>query len=234
MPRFAADAVLAYWNGDGDETAARAVVHGRAAIDSAIASSGGGDGRCTVLVSLRDGEGVFTEGVLRGSDGASARTFVTAAQLDRNEEIARCVAFHCPLVEPSPSWEHVTGVPSGDARALLGRYFRHLVGGELTAATECFSRDCLYSHPPYAAGTPRVEFRGRDELLDGFRTTRGRRSSRPQILHCVQRGADAFIEGVVDGVDGPKGTFVSSASLDHDGLLRRYVAFYTTSRVPRR
>jgi hypothetical protein len=50
----------------------------------------------------------------------------------------------------------------------------------------------------------------------------------------VQRGADCFIEGVVENDAGPKGSFVSSASLDRDGLIRRYVAFYTAPPIPRR
>jgi hypothetical protein len=106
-----------------------------------------------------------------------------------------------------------------------------LIAGDFGGAAACFSIDCLYSHPPYRPGTPRVEFRGRDALRRGFEQQRGARPVRPAISRSVQHGADCLIEGVVDG-DPPGGSFISSATLDPDGLIRRYVAYYTTSRVP--
>ena len=56
--------------------------------------------------------------------------------------------------------------------------------------------------------------------------------ARATILCCVQQGSECFIEGVVDGIPNG-GSFVSSVSLDDEGLIRRYVAFYSAPRVPR-
>jgi SnoaL-like domain len=218
---FAPNAVYAYWDGSGEETAARQVALGREAIRTALARWTGGE----ALVAVANGRDLFVEGRLDDS-----ATFVAALQLDAQGTIVRCLSFHAPLVEPAPA----SGPPSAhSARAVLDRYFANLTAGDFEAACACFSEDCLYSHPPYSAGAPRAEFRGRAELLAGFRGVRGARPSRlPRIVCCVQNGADCFIEGVVDG-DPPRGSFVSSVSLDGDGLIQRYVAFYSDSRVPR-
>jgi hypothetical protein len=230
LDAFADDALFAYWDGSGDETAERTVVIGREAIRGALSASS----EMRPLVSLRDDENWFVEGVLVAAGGRTVTTFAASAQLDLSGRIARCLVFRCPPVEPSFSWGRGAEEASGDGLEILQRYLDHLTGGELVAACECFSQDCLYSHPPYAPGTPRAEFRGREELLHGFRRTRGPRSSRPRIVCGVQRGADCFIEGLVETDAGPKGSFVSSAALDGDGLIRRYVAFYTSPPVPRR
>jgi hypothetical protein len=225
---LADDALYAYWDGSGHETAQRTVVRGGDAIRATLAATC--DARPRTLLSLRDDENWFVEGAC-AANGRAAATFAVSAQLNPSGLITRCLAFHCPPVSPPAGGADT--VP-GDALAILERYFRHLIAGELVEATRCFSEECLYSHPPYRPGGAREEFRGRDELLEGFRTTRGPRSSRPEIVCSVQRGADCFIEGVVENDAGPKGSFVSSASLDGDGLIRRYVAFYTSSRIPRR
>jgi ketosteroid isomerase-like protein len=231
---FADDAVYAYWDGTGDETAERTVATGREAIGLALA------GNCLLRpeprVALQEDRNCFVEGALVAASGRAAGTFAASAQLDDAGRVARCLVFSCPPVKPSATWATPAPSEPADALTILERYFRHLDAGELVEACECFSEDCLYSHPPYRPGSPRVEFRGRDELLEGFRTTRGprRRPSSHPIVCSVQRGADAFIEGVADNEAGRKGSFVSSAALDGDGLIRRYVAFYTSSRIPRR
>jgi hypothetical protein len=223
---FAEDALYAYWDGHGDETAERTVLRGRDRICDALAYC-----RLERLSSVRDEENWFVEGVRLDSEGRTTASFAASAQLDAAAQITRCLAFHCSPVPPPATSPDAA---PGSARAILDRYFGHLIAGELAETCECFSEDCLYSHPPYQPGAPRAEFRGRDELLEGLRSTRGPRSSRPEIVCCVQRGADCFIEGVVENDAGPKGSFVSSVSLDSDGLIRRYVAFYTSSRIPRR
>jgi hypothetical protein len=229
VARFAQDAVLAYWDGRGDETAERTLARGRERIEAALARDGGA--RCEPLVSLRDEENWLLEGVRVAGESETAATIVASAQLDRDGAITRCLAFHCPPVRPPA---HVVTQSAVDAPVILERYFRELFAGRLERATACFSPDCLYSHPPYTPGAARAEFRGRSALLDGLRNVRGPSSSRATIVCCLQRGSDCLIEGVVDGAAGPKGSFVSSASFDPDGLICRYVAFYTTSRVPRR
>ena len=218
---FSPDAVYAYWDGSGDETASREIARGREPIGAALARWA----EAKILVSVSDDRDCFFEG--RVGDTA---TFVAALQLDGAGTIARCLSFHAPLVEPAPA----PALPSShNARAILDRYFLSLTAGDFEAACACFSEDCLYSHPPYSAGAARAEFRGRADLLAGFQGVRGARPSRlPRIVCCVQDGTNCFIEGVVDG-DPPRGSFVSSVSLDRDGLIRRYVAFYSDSRVPR-
>jgi SnoaL-like domain len=224
--RFADAAILAYWNGEGEETAPRTIAIGAAAIRRALPSD---VGRCEVLRDLGEGSDRFIEGRLRGPGGGVDGSFVAGMQLDEEGAIASCLSFHGPAVEPPPQTS--PGPPPGTARAVLDRYFERLIAGDFEAAAACFSADCLYSHPPYRPGTPRVEFRGREALRRGFEQQRGARPVRPAIDRSVQHGADCFIGGVVDG-DPPGGSFISSATLDPDGLIRRYVAFYTTSRLP--
>jgi SnoaL-like domain len=222
--RFADDAVLAYWAGEGEETAPRTIARGAAAISRALASE---QRRREVVRELRDGDDAFVEGRLLTARGEVTGSYVASAQFERGA-IARCLCFHGPAVEPPSAASE--GPPAGAALAKLERYFDRLIAADFDAAAACFTTDCLYSHPPYAPGGPRVEFRGREGLLRGFEQ-RGPRPVRPAIIRCVQRDADCFIEGVVDPGGG---SFVSSAILDGDGLVRRYVAFYTASRVPRR
>ena len=221
---FAPDALHAYWDGSGDETAARAIASGREEIRVALSAWPAPE----ALVAVQEGNDGFVEGRL-----AEGATFVAALQIDADRKIARCLSFHCPAVEPSPSWSATAPQPPGSARAVLDRYFESLSAGRFEDACACFSQDCLYSHPPYSAGAARAEFHGRAELLAGFENVRGVRPSRlTRIVCCVQNGSVCFIEGVVDG-DPPGGSFVSSVALDSDGLIRRYVAFYSNSRVPR-
>jgi len=227
---FADDALFAYWDGEGEETAPREIARGPDAIGRLLAAD---DRRPEILVVLREGADCFVEGRLRTAGGDTAATFVASLQLDDDGAIARCLCFHGPPVEPSASWDAEAPAPAAAARPALDRYFRHLIAGEFAEAAACFSEDCLYSHPPYVPGGPRVAFRGRGKLLSAFAGQRGNRPARPRIVRCLQRGSDCFIEGVVDGIpDG--GSFVSSVSLDRDGLILRYVAFYTRSRIARR
>jgi hypothetical protein len=229
---FADDALFAYWDGAGEETAARATAVGPHAIGAAIAAVWGEQVRHP-LVWVQDGADCFVEGRLLGDGREAFATFVAALQIDDSGAVARCLAFHCPPVEPSPTWGPREPARGDGARSLLERYFECLTAGDFEGACECFSEDCLYSHPPYSAGAERAEFRGRAALLAGFANVRGARPTRlPRIVCCVQDGSDCFIEGVVDG-DPPRGSFLSSVSLDGDGLIRRYVAFYSDSRVPR-
>jgi hypothetical protein len=228
LSAFAPNAVCAYWDGAGEETAARSIARGTAAIRDALERSAGS--RPQPLVSVHDGADCFVEGRM-AAPGHDVATFVASIQLNGDGTIARCLCFHGPAVEPSPTWQRDTRAAQGAAQTTLERYFRGLRSGDFEAASDCFSMDCLYSHPPYWPGTPRVEFRGRDELLAGFRR-RGMRPVRQTIVRCVQQGSECFIEGVVDG-NGSGGSFVSSLSLDADGLIQRYVAFYSASRVVR-
>lgn len=222
---FEDDALYAYPNGGDDETAERSTARGRDAIRRALAAHGAE--RPEPIVCVQDGSDCFVEGRL------AAATFVASVQLGPGGAIARLLSFRSPEVEPSPTWRSAEPAPAAAARPTLERYFRHLTAGEFAAASACFSEDCLYSHPPYSPGALRTEFRGRGELLAGLEQTRGVRPARPETVCCLQRGPECFIEGVVGGIENG-GSFVSSVSLDRDGLIRRYAAFYSKSRVPRR
>src|SRR3982751_1672640 len=114
LDSFAEDAVYAWWDGEGDETAERVIAIGRPAIHDVLRA--GAYGRCEPLVSLRDGSNWFVEGALLGDGGGSDATFVASAQLDRAGAVTRCLAFHCPPVRPSPSWS--AGSQSEPAAAL--------------------------------------------------------------------------------------------------------------------
>jgi ketosteroid isomerase-like protein len=217
---------------DGPETAPRVIARDPAALRRALQAAFRGR-RPEVLVcvapSARD---CLLEGRLVDATGTPVETFLASYQL-RDGRIARQLVYTCPLVEPSRTWNGASPVDApGDARAIVGRYFEHLDAGEFEAAAECFSPNALYSHPPYGPGQPRAEFRGRDELLAGFR----RRGPKPDRAHHIdlspQLGTECFLEGYT--IDEPRGgTFISSLSLDTDGLIQRYLAVYCEPIVPR-
>src|SRR5215208_7064079 len=79
---FTDDALLAYWDGTGEETAPRTLAHGRDAIRAALDGSAFGPGRPEILVSLDDGASCLLEGRLGGEAGDPLATFVASLQLD--------------------------------------------------------------------------------------------------------------------------------------------------------
>ncbi len=174
-----------------------------------------------LVVCLDDGANRLVEG--RAGDA----TFAASLQLDAAGAVTRCLLFRTPVIEPPP-----VAPGAGDALDVLDTYFAQLERGRFAAAADCFSEDCLYSHPPYAPGAGRVEFRGREELLAGF-VRRGNRPYEHSIAVSLQRGSHCMIEGAATGTS-LGGSFVSSLSLDGDGRIRRYAAFYCEPPVPRR
>jgi hypothetical protein len=220
---FANDALLAYWDGDGEETAPRTLVTGGEPARAALATALGPAPE--ILVRVDDGASCLLEG-RTGTD-----TFAASLQRDGDGAVSRCLLYRTPAIEPSPTWGADATSP-GDARTVLDTYFAHLERGRFAAAAGCFSEDCLYSHPPYARGAPRAEFRGRDQLLAGF-VRRGDRPYAHTIAVALQRGAHCLLEGTATGT-ALGGSFVSSLSLDADGRIRRYAAFYCEPPVPRR
>ena len=228
---FAEDALLAYWDGVGEETAPRALAHGPDQIRAALADGAFGGGRPEILVRLEGGANCLLEGRLTWETGDRLETFAASLQRDRTGAVTRCLLYRTPLVEPSRTWgENDRG--SGDARAVLDAYFEHLGRGRFEEAANCFSEDCLYSHPPYARGAGRAEFRGRAELLAGF-VRRGYKSYEYTFAITLQSGPDCMIEGTASGTT-LGGSFLSSLSLDGDGRIHRYAAFYCEPPVPRR
>src|SRR4051812_18579531 len=99
---FADDAVLAYWDGTGTETGARALARGRQAVRAALAAGALGPGRPEVLVELTDGATRLFEG--RTVERGPLATFAASAQLDCTGAITRCLVYRTAYVEPSPTW----------------------------------------------------------------------------------------------------------------------------------
>ena len=229
---FAEDALLAYWDGTGEETAPRTLAHGSAQIRAALRHGAFAGGRPEVLVQLDDGPNCLVEGRLTGDSDGRPETFAASLQRDRAGAITRCLLYRTPLVEPSRTWDGDSLPSPGSARTVLDAYFEHLGHGRFEEAAECFSEDCLYSHPPYAPGAGRAEFRGRAELLAGF-VRRGYRSYTYGFAVVLQRGLDCILEGTASGT-ALGGSFLSSLSLDADGRIHRYATFYCEPPVPRR
>jgi hypothetical protein len=191
---FAEEAVYASWDGAGDETAPRRIDEGRDAITQALPSGGAPfePGIC-----IHDGRDCFVEGRLRGSANA---TVCWSAQLDGDGSLTRVLEQRCRPVEASPTGRLPSPEFAADAGAVIERYFGHLQAGTFSAAVACLSPDVLYDHPPYVAGGPRVTFRGRDQLLDGFMRVRPRSTVRQVVVTCLQAGRDGFVEGVAEGI----------------------------------
>jgi SnoaL-like domain len=229
---FAGDALLAYWDGTGEETAPRTLAHGSDEIRAALPRGAFAGGRPEILVQLDDGSNCLLEGRLTGESDGPSETFAASLQRDRTGAITRCLLYRTPLVEPSRTWDGENAPSPGDARTVLDAYFEYLGHGRFEEAADCFSEDCLYSHPPYAPGAGRAEFRGRAELLAGF-VRRGYKSYDYRFAVVLQRGSDCIVEGTASGTT-LGGSFLSSLSLDADGRIHRYAAFYCEPSVPRR
>jgi hypothetical protein len=207
---FAADVTYAYGADPADECAPRTVAHGAGAAANAFAVDLRG-GELEIVAVAADGQDLLLEA--RVVDG----TFGAAVSLDADGAVKRVLSFRTQPVEPPAP----LGPAVGDGRATLDTYFARLEAAEFAAAAACFSPDVLYSHPPYAAGGARVEYRGRDALAAGF-AARGPRRWHHHVLRFAQHGDRCLVEGDVEGL----GVWLSSFSLDADGLIARYCSFY--------
>jgi ketosteroid isomerase-like protein len=215
----APEALCALPPASGTETASRVVTHGRGALRAVLEPTFGGR-RLETLACVADGDDVLLEGRTVTADGAADATILAA--LRGGEQLGRALVWAVPLAEPSPTWADAPP-SSGDARAIVDRYFELLDAADFEGAADCFSKDVLYSHPPYGPGQPRAEFRGRDELVAGFRRRGPKPDREHTILRSPQSGRECLLEGFT--VDKPVGaSFISSLSLDDDGRIRRYVA----------
>jgi hypothetical protein len=165
-------------------------------------------------------------GELTRRGDADPETCLVGLTLDATGPVRRLVLLRAPLVPPVAAEE---SAPSG--RPILQAYFDDLMNSRFREAAAHFSIDTLYSHPPYAGGSKRVLFSGRDALWRGFAIERGPSPVRQVITGFWQHGDRAFIEGVIEGIpDG--GTFFSTAQLNSNGEITRYVAFYSARRIP--
>jgi SnoaL-like domain len=171
------------------------------------------------VIQLQDGRDVYVEA------RAPSNTCAASFQLHADGTIARELTFTCAPVAAPARWE-ARERPA--VRPLLDRYFSALNDGDFASAAEAFSADCLYVHPPYGPGEPLAEFHGRTELVELWPVRRGTARVQTTIERCVQSGNHAFVEGVAAG-----GSFLSSMVLDPEGLIARYVAFFTPRRVRR-
>jgi hypothetical protein len=219
---FATDGVY-WWAAGDDEKAPRTCAEGQA-LSAAVAADIRSNGLEPVArVCICEGPDCLVEGVLVDASGEPRQTFVQSFQLDGDGAIRRAISLRCPPVEPSASWETADEAFPHSARAVLGRYFGDLDASRLEAAAASFSPDTLYSHPPYFPGAARSEFRGRDELNAGF-VIRGSRPNVHELCVVVQRGRECMVEGYSHRPGGESAQFISSLSLDGDGLIRRYTA----------
>jgi hypothetical protein len=172
-----------------------------------------------VVIELDDGRDVFIEG------RSGARTIAASLQLGDDGEILRHLVLSSPLVAAPQPWEPQ---PRPQLLPLIERYFEALNDARFADAAASFSENCVYVHPPYRPGEPLAIFNGRDELAAQWPAKRGSGRVETRIERCVQSGNHAFVEGVAAG-----GSFLSSVVLATDGLISRYVAFYTPELVAR-
>jgi hypothetical protein len=222
---FAAEAIYACPAVEDDEVAPRAT-HRADEIRAALATDPLLGNYHLVRTCCVEGGDCLVEGWIDDRLGTPIRSFAASLQLDPSGQISRCLLFRVPVVEDAGA----AGAPNEagiDIRRALDEYFEDLQASRFEAATSNYSDDCLYSHPPYSPGATRVEFRGRAGLLAGFEG-RGPRPARIFLDRSIQRGADLMLEGHAfsDGTpEGPQSSFVSSATVDAAGKVRRYVAF---------
>jgi hypothetical protein len=156
-----------------------------------------------------------------------AETCIAGLTYGPGNRVARLVWLQAPLV-PARDTE-ATSAPHG--RPILEGYFDDLMNSRFREAAAHFSADSIYSHPPYAGGTERVLYEGREALWHGLSVERGPSPVRQIITDHWQRGDRVFIEGVIEGIPNG-GTFFSTAQINPAGEIARYVAFYSATRIP--
>ena len=180
----------------------------------------------TVAAAAASERACWAEITRRGN--GYTETGIAGLTFDAGGLVCRLVLLRAALVPPLATGES-TSAPPG--RPILEAYFDDLMNSRFREAAAHFSADALYSHPPYAGGSERVLYTGRERVSRGFAIERGPSPVRQVITGFWQRGDRAFIEGVVEGIaDG--GTFVSTAQISSQGEIARYVAFYSASRIP--
>ena len=225
-------AVYSFGTDESDERGSRAVAHGYAEIAAAV----GVDltGRIPrLLVCVRDGPDCLVEGKLVDSGGRHVATFAASFQLDDGGGMARAVTYRTTPVQPATSWAHAPVASAADARHALERYFSLLEAGDFEGAAHCFAADVVYAYPQAEPGAQRPVYLGRSELRRAF-VELGRRAWRHRLLTSVQRGRDCIAEGEVLGLEaGRTGGWISSLTLDGEGLISRYCTFYAEPALPR-
>lgn len=148
-------------------------------------------------------------------------------------QVSRLVWLRAPLVagREVDSTGAASDARAPDGRAILERYFADLSSSRFREAAANFTIDTLYSHPPYAGGTKRVLFEGREALWRGFVELRGPSPVRQIITGFWQQGERVFVEGVIEGIPNG-GSFFATGQISPEGEIARYVAFYSATRIP--
>jgi hypothetical protein len=231
---FAEGAIWGVPPNEEHETAERAV-HTGTEIEAALAADPHMGRAHDVRLCLVEGDDALLEGEILGDDGTPDRGYGMSVQLAADGKIDRVLLFRIEPVVDNAGTDREN--PSGvEIQAQIDEYFHELDAARFENATTYFSADGMYLHPPYAPNTPRVAYAGTEELLAGFEK-RGAQTWEHFTDVSIQRGAYMMFEGhvLIDGtMEGPTGCFISSATVDEDGKILRYLAFYTAPMLPRR
>jgi hypothetical protein len=236
VEQFTPEALVALPPAGGHEVDPRRITRGRQEVRRLLGDRQAEGRRHELVLCVVEGAFCMVEGLFLDPTG-EARTFVAAFRLDAAGRIERYLAFACePAVALPPRADVPPSVPS--ARAAVEGYFHALDAGHFEEAADRFGAGVLYCHPPYRhtgiTDNRRVDFNGREELLAAFRR-RGRAVFSHRVLELIQRGPNALFEVVVEDLPyGGTGSAVCSLSLDDEGRIYRYVAFYTEPGVPQR
>jgi len=197
----------------------------------------------TVLATVHADHACWAEIVRHGHDHGHGvgdpETCVIGLSYGLSGAVSRLIWLRAPLV-PGLGADATATVPRSEAdtpeaapagRPILERYFADLMSSRFNEAASHFTVNTLYSHPPYAGGTERVLFEGRDALRRGFAELRGPSPARQIVTDFWQQGKRMFVEGVIEGIPNG-GTFFSTGHISPDGEIARYVAFYSGARIP--
>lgn len=236
---FSEDAIYAVPPADAIETDPRAVSTGREEIGARLAQRGVRPYVHDVVLCTIDGRDGAVEGLVRDREtGEALASFAASLQLADDGTVARYLAYSSPVVRPQPVVANPSMTETGVVIDKIHEYFHALDDSRFEDAAGCFSPDTLYSHPPYkdptVGGAGRAEFQGRDELIAAFHR-RGTQRIDHRIVFHAQRGPHLLLEGVVnDDAGALVGSFVSQATLDDAGLIRRYASWYTQPGIARR
>lgn len=236
---FSSDATYAVPPAEGIETDPRSVSTGRSEIAARLEQRGTRPYVHHIVLCTIDGRDGSVEGLVRDrATGEPQSSFAASLQLAEDGTVARYLAYSSPVVHPQPPVANPSTKAPGVAIDKIHEYFHALDESRFEDAAACFSIDTLYSHPPYkdpnVGGQGRAEFRGRDELTAAFHR-RGTQRIDHRIVFHAQRGPHLLLEGIVNDDAGSLiGSFVSEATLDADGLIRRYASWYTQPGIPRR
>ena len=204
--------------------AAIETVHGAEATALALASLA--PSRLSVVAAVRVDRACWAEIARRTED--EDETCLVGLSFDAAGQVSRLVWLRVPLV---PICELDSGGPVPEARPIHERYFADLMSSRFAEAATRFTTDTIYSHPPYGSGSQRVLYQGREALWRGFVEARGPSPVRQIITGLWQQGPQVFIQGAVEGIPNG-GTFFSMAQITPRGEIARYVAFYSSRRIP--